>query len=178
MTPTFTLTQNARGRWEITLEDASLNTSGEGSEVLDASLAQQQAHSTQTSEVIVVRAFPIESPNTCVSILSTQGKEVLWIEDLEQLPAEQRKSVMSALTEREFMPEILKLERVSSFTTPSTWSVVTSRGSAQLELKGEEDIRRLSPKTLIVSDRYGVQYLIKDLPSLDRYSRKLLDRFF
>jgi hypothetical protein len=46
-----------------------------------------------------------------------------------------------------------------------------------LVLKGEEDIRRLSTTRLIVADAHGVQFLIRDLPSLDRHTRKLLDRF-
>jgi hypothetical protein len=46
-----------------------------------------------------------------------------------------------------------------------------------LVLKGEEDIRRLSANRLIVADAHGVQFLIRDLPSLDRHTRKLLDRF-
>lgn len=50
-------------------------------------------------------------------------------------------------------------------------------GPTEFVLKGEEDIRRLSVNTLIVSDAHGVQYLIRHLPSLDRHTRKLLDRF-
>ena len=38
-------------------------------------------------------------------------------------------------------------------------------------------VRRLTGKTLIVSDVDGVQYLIRDPMALDRHSRKLLDRF-
>ena len=53
----------------------------------------------------------------------------------------------------------------------------TNRGEARFLLKGEEDIRRLTGKTLIVSDVDGVQYLIRDPMALDRHSRKLLDRF-
>jgi hypothetical protein len=44
-------------------------------------------------------------------------------------------------------------------------------------LKGEEDIRRMGQGVLLVADTHGVQYMIRDLPSLDRHSRKLLDRF-
>jgi hypothetical protein len=46
-----------------------------------------------------------------------------------------------------------------------------------LLLKGEEDIRRLSASVLLVTDAHGVQFLIRDLARMDRYSRKLLDRF-
>jgi hypothetical protein len=46
-----------------------------------------------------------------------------------------------------------------------------------LLLKGEEDIRRLSASVLLVTDGHGVQFLIRDLAQMDRFSRKLLDRF-
>jgi len=72
---------------------------------------------------------------------------------------------------------IQKLHGVSSFATPSTWDIETDRGPTQLVLKGEEDIRRLSASVLLLTDTQGVQYLIRDLPLMDRHSRKLLDRF-
>lgn len=159
--PSFTLHKNSMGKWVLMLEDQ-----------LDPS--NHQAY----EEVVVVRAFPIEAPNAGISILSSDARELVWIETLESLSDAQRASLEEALREREFMPEILKLDKVSGFTTPCIWHIQTSRGPTELELKGEEDIRRLSGKTLIVSDRYGVQFLIKDLPQLDRHSRKLLDRFF
>jgi hypothetical protein len=101
----------------------------------------------------------------------------LWLEAPLTLPEAQKKAVMEALQAREFMPEIQRVDAVSSFITPSVWSVQTNRGEAQFVLRGEEDIRRLSGQTLIVADEHGVQFLIRDLPALDRHSRKLLDRF-
>ncbi len=127
--------------------------------------------------VVVVRAFPIAQPQRSISILSPEGKELVWIDDLAQVPEHERTLVEQALQGREFMPEIVRLDGVNSFSTPSIWRVQTNRGAAELVLKGEEDIRRLSPTTLIVADAHGVQFLIRDLPSLDRHTRKLLDRF-
>jgi hypothetical protein len=127
--------------------------------------------------VVVVRAFPIAQPQRSISILSTEGKELVWIDDLAQVPEHDRTLVEQALQGREFMPEITRLDGVNSFSTPSIWRVQTNRGAAELVLKGEEDIRRLSPTTLIVADAHGVQFLIRDLPALDRHTRKLLDRF-
>lgn len=135
------------------------------------------ADGTRHVGAVAVRAFPIASPDQTVSILSAEGKELVWIEQLSELPTNEREVVLQALQSREFMPEILKLEGVNSFSTPSIWRVQTSRGATKLVLKGEEDIRRLSPRTLIVADAHGVQFLIRDLPSLDRHTRKLLDRF-
>ncbi|WP_310610115.1 DUF1854 domain-containing protein [Limnohabitans sp.] len=135
------------------------------------------ADGTQHVGAVVVRAFPIATPDQCICILSAEGKELAWVENLNDLPAHAREMVSQALQGREFMPEILRLEGVNSFSTPSVWRVQTSRGPTQLVLKGEEDIRRLSASRLIVADAHGVQFLIRDLPSLDRHTRKLLDRF-
>ena len=126
---------------------------------------------------LVARAFPIAASDQAISILSAEGKELAWLEKLDDLPAHERDIVAQALQAREFMPEILRLDSVNSFSTPSVWHVQTSRGPTQLVLKGEEDIRRLTASRLIVADAHGVQFLIRDLPSLDRHTRKLLDRF-
>lgn len=135
------------------------------------------ADGTQHVNAVVVRAFPIAAPEQSVSILSAEGKELVWVDDPRQLPAKEQSVMTQALQGREFMPEILRLDGVNSFSTPSVWRVQTSRGPTEFVLKGEEDIRRLSTRTLIVADAHGVQFLIRDLPSLDRHTRKLLDRF-
>ena len=140
-------------------------------------LVVTMADGTQHVGAVVARAFPIATPDQCISILSAEGKELAWVESLNDLPANERDIVAQALQGREFMPEILRLDGVNSFSTPSVWRVQTNRGPAQLVLKGEEDIRRLSASRLIVADAHGVQFLIRDLPSLDRHTRKLLDRF-
>jgi hypothetical protein len=127
--------------------------------------------------VTPVRAFPVSAPDEGLSLVDADGHELAWIDHLSDLPTEQQEAVQRGLQEREFMPEIQRLRSVSSFATPSTWRVDTDRGPFELVLKGEEDIRRLTGNTLLVSDSHGVQYLIRDLMALDRHSRKLLDRF-
>ena len=96
---------------------------------------------------------------------------------MADLPGPLQETLIEALTQREFMPEITRLVSVSSYATPSTWVVETDRGTTELVLKGEEDIRRLNANTLIISDAHGVQYLIRHLAALDRMTRKQLDRF-
>ena len=154
MTTAFTLNQDAFGKLVLTLVDGS-----------------------QHVGVVVVRAFPIAAADESISILSSEGKELAWVDHLQNLQVNERELVLAALQGREFMPEILRLDGVNSFSTPSIWRVQTNRGSTEFVLKGEEDIRRLSPRTLIVADAHGVQFLIRDLPALDRHTRKLLDRF-
>lgn len=127
--------------------------------------------------VSAVRAFPIQVPEGCISLVGPDGHELAWVERLSDLPAEQRALVEQELHQREFMPVIERLLEVSSFATPSTWTVDTDRGRCQFVLKGEEDIRRLNRSVLLVLDSHGVQFMIRDPLALDRHSRKLLDRF-
>ncbi len=134
-------------------------------------------NSASVDGVVPVRAFPIAAPDAGIALMDVDGHELVWIDRLADLPDATRTLIEAELASREFMPEILRLVRVSSFATPSTWQVETDRGAAAFVLKGEEDIRRLSATTLLVADSHGVQFLIRDLPALDRGSRKLLDRF-
>jgi hypothetical protein len=127
--------------------------------------------------VVPVRAFPISAPQGGIGMMSADGHEVVWIPRLESLPAAERSMIEEELASREFMPEIEHIVEVSTFATPSVWTVQTDRGRTSLVLRGDEAIRRLSGNTLMVSDSHGIHYLIRDLMALDKRSRKLLDRF-
>ncbi len=127
--------------------------------------------------VIPVRSFPITNPDQGIALVDPHGKELVWIERLTDLPDDYRILIEAELKGREFMPEIKRLSKVSSFITPSTWEVETDRGEASFILKGEEDIRRLTTSSLLITDSQGIHFWIRDRMSLDRYSRKLLDHF-
>ncbi len=127
--------------------------------------------------VVPVRAFPLSDPHGAVSLVGSDGRERLWIEQPEALPAESRALIEEELARRSFAPVIEQLLEVSTFATPSTWQVRTDRGTTQLVLKAEEDIRRLGDAALLVTDSHGVGYRIPDLRALDKRSRRLLERF-
>lgn len=132
---------------------------------------------TWVSGVVPVRAFPIQAPDRHVSLVGPDGHEVAYVGSLAALDDATRALLEQALTEREFTPVIQRLIEVSSFATPSTWTVETDRGVTRFVLKGEEDIRRLARDVLLIQDSHGVQYLIRRPLELDRLSRRLLDRF-
>jgi Domain of unknown function (DUF1854) len=128
-------------------------------------------------QVDPIRSFPLSAPRQHWSLISASGKELIWIENIDTVPEPERELIEAALAAREFMPEIKHIESVESFSTPSTWNVVTNRGKTQLILQAEEDIRRLPDRALLIMDKHGVSYRIPDRFNLDRTSRKLLDRF-
>lgn len=127
--------------------------------------------------VVPVRAFPIAAPEVGIAIVSADGHELAWIEQLADLPQSLRVLLQEELANREFLPEIRRIKHVSAYASASTWQVETNRGDATLVLKGEEDIRRIGESSLMIADAHGVQYLIRDLKKLDKPSRKMLDRF-
>jgi hypothetical protein len=131
----------------------------------------------QHAGVIPVRAFPIQAPEKGISMVREGGKEVAWIDDLADLPAEIRALVQGELDGREFMPEILHIKSVTSFATPCTWQVKTDRGDTEFVLKVDEDIRRVGDASLLVADSHGINFLVRDMFHIDKHSRKILDRF-
>lgn len=152
--PDFSLTRNAAGRLVFARAEGDVHVG-----------------------VIPVRAFPISAPDAGVSLLGEDGHELVWIGNLSDLPESVSRMIDEELALREFMPEITRIKHVSSFATPSKWQVSTDHGDTELLLKAEDHIRRLANATLLITDGYGVSFLIRDTGALDRHSRKLLDRF-
>jgi hypothetical protein len=127
--------------------------------------------------VVPVRAFPLQAPEQCVAFMSLEGKEVAWVDELSALPQDTRELIKQEIASREMMPVIERIVSVSTLSTPSTWEVVTDRGATQLILKGEEDIRRLTGSTLIITDSHGLRFMLPDMQALDKNSRRIIDRF-
>ena len=155
--PLFQLRTNLWGELACTLADGSVHVS-----------------------VTPVRAFPLTGPDTAVALMSSDGHELVWIPALGSLPPDQQAMIEAALGRREFMPVIQRIRAVSTFATPSHWSVDTDRGPATLLLKAEEDIRRLtgaSQRALLITSAHGMVFKVNDWQALDKHSRQLLERF-
>lgn len=128
--------------------------------------------------VQVVRGFPLSAPEEALSIVGPDGHELVHIGRLSDQPTALQQALREALAEREFMPVIERIRSVSTFATPSTWLVDTNRGTTELVLKVEEDIRRLpGARRLLITSAHGVVFEITDRNWLDRASRRLLERF-
>ncbi len=127
--------------------------------------------------VTAVRAFPLQAPDEGLSIVGLDGHEHVWLDRLTDLPERDRQAVESSLAEREMIPVIERIVSVSTFSTPSVWTLDTDRGPARLVLKGEEDIRRLPNGDLLIADTHGLHYLLRDPAKIDRGTKRLLERF-
>ncbi|OYU43137.1 MAG: hypothetical protein CFE44_20055 [Burkholderiales bacterium PBB4] len=128
--------------------------------------------------VVPVRAFPIQSPEDGVSLVNLDGEEVGWVDALAEVAQPAQTLIREALATREFMPVILSIDAVTSFSTPCTWTVQTDRGKTEFVLRGDEDIRRIGKEhALLIADTHGIQYLVRDQFALNATSKKILDRF-
>lgn len=134
--------------------------------------AQGQTH----EGVIPIRAFPLHTPEGNIALVSMDGFEVAWINRLHDVTESVRQLILDELAGREFVPEIQRLIKVSSFSTPCTWTVETDRGETSFVLRVEEDIRRVG-ESLLVTDNHGINFLIRQPSKLDKQGRKILDRF-
>ncbi|NBX21228.1 MAG: DUF1854 domain-containing protein [Betaproteobacteria bacterium] len=128
--------------------------------------------------VVPVRAFPIQSPEDGISLVSTDGKEVAWVDLLSDVPQPAQDLIRAELATREFMPVIERIVSVTSYSTPCTWTVETDRGTTEFVLRGDEDIRRIGKdNALLIADAHGIQYLVRDQFAMDGHSKRVLDRF-
>lgn len=127
--------------------------------------------------VTPVRAFALSAPDAGISLVGADGRECLWIAQLQAVPEPARTLLSEELAPRDFAPQLLQLHGVSSFGVPSTWEVSTDHGPTRFVLRAEEDIRRLEGGALLITSAHGLQLRVPDRQALDRHSRKLLERF-
>mgnify|MGYP006293283697 CR=1 FL=1 len=140
-------------------------------------LVLTDAQGLEHAGVVPVRAFPLTAPAGGIAVVDVDGRELLWLDALDDVDADGRALLEQELALREFRPQITRIDAVSSFATPSTWTVQTTRGATELVLKAEEDIRRVGGARLLIADSHGLQFEVADVAALDRHSRRLLDRF-
>ena len=163
------MTEASSQLWRVQTHRLSRDTYGR--------LVFTDANGQQHAGVTPVQAFPIDAPGEHISLVDADGHELAFIERLSEIDSDTRKLLLDEIAQREFMPVIDRLLSVSTFSTPSTWTVRTDRGMSSFVLKGEEDIRRLRGNGLLITDNHGLTYRVMDMRALDRQSRKLLDRF-
>ncbi len=127
--------------------------------------------------VTPVRAHPLSAPDEGIALVGEDGHEIAWIDHLDRQPEAVRSLLREEFAARELMPTVHRVLAVSTFSTPSEWTVETDRGETRFILKSEEDIRRLGEGRLLIGSSHGIHFLVPDRFGMDRQSKKLLERF-
>lgn len=140
-------------------------------------LVLTDADGRQHTGVELIRAFPLSDPRHGISICDAKGRELVWIADLDALPPVLMTQIEEELAQREFVPIIHRIVKVSAPVEPSEWEVETDRGRTSFVLNNEDDVHELDEQRALITDTNGIRYLIPDLRQLDANSRRLLERY-
>ena len=130
------------------------------------------------ADVEAARAFPWSSPDTAITLLDSDGRELALLPSLVGLSPESRAALEREFANRDFVPSILRVVRSSGPWPPCVWEVETDRGPATVTIDSEDDVRRLPADRVLIADASGLRFLIPDVSKLDaatlRHLRRLL----
>lgn len=127
-------------------------------------------------DVRLRRAFPWSRPTQFISIRSSDGRELMLIEDLSHVEdARLRDNIERWLSLQSFVPRITQIDQVDVRFGYQQWKVLTDRGSAEFRVQEREDVRFLPDGRFSIRDADGNIYELAPLEKLDEKSRKALE---
>lgn len=126
-------------------------------------------------DVRIRRAFPWSDPAHYVSIRSSEGKELLLIENLADVDDRLRKIIEQWLSATSFIPKITRVERVDVRFGYQQWKVQTDRGPAEFRVQEREDLRFMPDGRFSIKDADGNLYEMAPADQLDPVSRKAVE---
>ncbi len=138
-------------------------------------LAQLILHREGVDDVVDVRlrrAFPWTKSQELVSVRDEKGKELVMIDRLCDLSADQRTLVDRWLANNSFLPTIEHVERVNNDFGYQMWSVISDRGPLTFRVQEREDIRFLPDGRFSIKDVDGNIYVMPRVDQLDAHSQK------
>lgn len=127
-------------------------------------------------DVEAARAFPWSAPESTITLLTAEGRELVSFVSTSELPHETRAALEREFASRDFVPRIQRIVQSSGPWPPCTWQVETDRGPATITIDSEDEVRRLSNHRVLIADASGLRYLIPDSRQLDEQSLRHLRR--
>lgn len=126
-------------------------------------------------DVRVRRSFPWSMPDEFISIRSSEGKELVLVERVGDLPEQVRRTIEQSLGSTVFIPRITRVESVDVTFGFQEWRVQTDRGEARFRVTEREDIRFLPDGRYSLRDADGNVYELPPRDRLDEHSRRQLE---
>lgn len=138
-------------------------------------LVATDAQAREHVGVTLIRLFPITDPNNWIAVFDSHGHELGCIESCQTLPSECGDAVAKALTESEFVPIIKRVLHISGNDPPCRWEVETDRGTTELIITDEKNLRRISTWRVLISDAHGIRFLVPDVRQLNAFGRNAVE---
>ncbi len=134
--------------------------------------------------IVPVRAFPISSPNTFISIrepdtrLNGRGAEIGMIEEPSRFPTEVADMIREELERRYFTPAIKKIHSFREKFGYCYWDVTTGAGRVEFIMSNPTgSIRTLEDGRVFLYDIDGNCFTVEDPAKLDKRSYKMLENY-
>lgn len=121
------------------------------------------------------RLFPVNRPNSYITLLDSSGTEVALIRDLADLDADSLAVVEKSLQDYYLVPIILAIQSVVEKYGTTHWCVETDRGVKEFDIRVRlHDVRVYDDGVVRIRDSNDNRYIIPDYKKLDAHSRSFL----
>ncbi len=155
MTQRYILFRNAAGR----LATRKMEENGEVTEI----------------PVRAYRCFPLSQPDQFISIKDDSGKEIYFLESLDELAdAGMRALVEESLAEQSFMPTITGIARIEEHNDLHRWQVQTDAGPRIFFTSPSTKPREMAGGGIMLTDIFGDRYILPDINAIEVKGRRLL----
>lgn len=116
----------------------------------------------------VERAFPLNAPNQFIVVKNEEGDEIGILEHIKHLDSDSQETLLQALEQSYFLPQITKIYSVESNFHIPKWSVETDRGPREFEIpSSRRDVRVVGDGRVLLRDADGNRYEISNYRKLD-----------
>jgi ATP-binding cassette subfamily B protein len=165
------LEEDPQGVLRIPTEELMLDADSDGK------LWVQRGADRERTPVLPRRCFPLSRPDAFICLIDEHHHDRACIESLDVLTAGSRKVLLAALAQSEFLPNVIRIARIRHEATWSEWHVDTDRGARSFIVEQEDHIRRLEDGRHIITDSFGMRFLVPAPEALDPSSRRWLGRY-
>jgi hypothetical protein len=134
---------------------------------------------TTEDDVFCASMLPLSNPEHFISVAREEHgnlHQVGIIRTLKQLPSDQQRIVTEDLKFRYFLPEIIKIRKITRRYGMLEWDVETDRGETMIFVEEKRENMTFNEHgMLIITDVNKCRYRISNHAELDPYSHTQLD---
>lgn len=121
------------------------------------------------------RLFPVNSPDTYITLLDKDGVEIALIRALSELSPQSRDAVTASLEDYYLVPNITRIVSVVERYGTLRWVVETDRGEKSFDIRNRNhDIKVYPDGRVRIRDADDNRYVIRDYRELDARSRRFM----
>lgn len=119
--------------------------------------------------------FPWSSPESHLSLLDSEGKELALLTNIEILPKPSKLAIQRAMSEAQFCFVITEIESLGEEFELWNWEVQTTSGPRQFQTKINHWPMVMPDGQVLIRDLHGDTYVIEEVKCLSPKSRKLIN---